>query len=76
MEEVLDVFRVVEGRRWCRSLGGLLLVPWLSRVDSLPYAELPKVGEADLQLAHSLRPGNEVFGLARDALLFDPHHCV
>ena len=74
MEEVLNVFRVVEGRRGSCGLGCFLLVPWLSRVDSFPYAELSKVGEADLQFAHGLCPGDEIFRLTRDPFLLDSCH--
>lgn len=67
MEEILDVFGVVEGCRRSGRFGNTLLGARFARVDALEDAEAAKVGERDLKFADSLRAGEVVLGGARGA---------
>ena len=67
MEEVLDVFGVVEGGAGGGRLGRALLRPRFSRVYALEDAEPPEVWEGDLEFADGLGAGDVVFGVARRA---------
>lgn len=67
MEEVLNVFGVVEGCRGRGCLGGFLLVPRFAGIDSLVNAETAEVWEGDLELADGLGSGDKILGLARGA---------
>ena len=74
MEEILNIFRVVECRGSIGGLRGLLLVSWFSRIDSLPYAEFSEIGEGYLQFPDGLSSGDEVLGLARYSFLLNSGH--
>lgn len=77
MEEVLDVFGVVEGCRVGGRLAGLFDVSGFSRVDALENAESSEIGQGDLQFANCLSPGDVVLCLARLTFLFlFAHFCV
>lgn len=75
MQQVLDVFCVVEGCRGVGRLGGLFLAAWFARVDSFPDAEFAEVGERDLQFSHGLGSGDEVLGLTGGSFLLNSTHC-
>ena len=67
MEQVLDVFGVVEGRRGRGGSGHALLGARLAGVDAFEDAQAAEVGERDLEFADGLRAGDVVFGCARGA---------
>lgn len=74
MQQILDVLCIIESSRMARVFGGLLSISWLSRIDTLPYAEFSEFRKRNLKFSYSLTSGDEVFGLAGYSLLLDFTH--
>lgn len=60
MEEILDVFRVIEGRGGSGRFGNALFGTRLAGVYAFENAEAAKVGEGDLEFADGLGSGEVV----------------
>ena len=69
VKQVLDVLRIIKCGRRARCARCLLLIAWLTRIDSFPDAELAKIRQTDLELADCLSSRDEVLGLASGTCL-------
>lgn len=69
VEQVVDVFGVVEGGGSGRALGDDLLLARFAGVDALEDAQAAEVGERNLQLLHRAGARDVVFGGASVAFI-------